>query len=125
MTACGEHWHWRQCVLDDGHEGAHRAIDGTERIAMDVWLRFAHPADEEAEYEANTYAERPDDEHDWHFIVEWYHNAVGQVTREQFGSYTEASAWLTNAGYDDYTSEMPPVLPPPIERDIDDDEDGA
>lgn len=121
---CNEYWNWRQCVLGDDHDGPHRAADGSERIRLDVWFNFAGPHDADPEYEANTYAERPDDEREWVFIVEWYHDAVGQITREEFDTYQRAATWLTDAGYDDYSSEPMPELPPRVERDIDD-EGGA
>ena len=66
---------------------------------LDVWLKFDGDADEEATYEANTFACS-----DGSFCVEWYHNDVGQVSRKWFDSYREATDWYATNGYEDYSS---------------------
>lgn len=75
-----------------------------ERKPLDVWLRFYDPPTDEsgeeyiAEYEANTF------EDDGRFVVEWYHNDVGQVTSVYFDTYKQATTWLEEAGYQDFSS---------------------
>lgn len=73
--------------------------------ALDVWLKFdaensgeGYPADEEASHEANTF------KRGGKFVVEWYHTAVGQISRKEFDSHAEAQAWLTAEGFQDFTS---------------------
>lgn len=75
----------------------------TEQVALDVWLRFDSPDDEEATYEANTF-KSVDARGVETFTVEWYHNAVGQVTKVSFPTYEAASAWLVAQGYQDFSS---------------------
>lgn len=74
-----------------------------EKTALDVWLRFDSPEDEEATYEANTYKD-VDAGGVEIYRVEWYHTAVGQVTTISFSTYEKARAWLEAAGYQDYSS---------------------
>ena len=74
-----------------------------EQIALDVWLRFDSPDDEETTYEANTFKE-VDANGVETYRVDWYHNSVGQVTEVSFSTYDEAKAWLEAAGYQDYSS---------------------
>lgn len=75
---------------------------------LDVWLRFADPEDypgltedelDESEYEANTFLNE-----DNTYRVEWYHTAVGQVSSKWFLTYAEATAWLEDVGYQDFSS---------------------
>lgn len=66
---------------------------------LDVWLRFDDPEDEEASHEANTFITEA-----LGFRVEWYHTAVGQVSSQEFDTYEAAAAWLTEAGYQDFTA---------------------
>ena len=72
--------------------------------ALDVWLKFYDPATDEddedylAEYEANTYREGEG------YRIEWYHNDVGQVTREHFDTLAEAHAWYERNGFQDFTA---------------------
>lgn len=68
------------------------------RPALDVWLKFDGPDDEDATLEANTYATADG------FEVEWYHTAVGQVTSVPFETLEAARAWLTSQGFEDYSS---------------------
>lgn len=79
------------------------------KIVLDVWLKFDEPDDEEASHEANVYVTEDYDRYSrvdaLEFVVEWYHTAVGQVTRGVFGTYGEARAWLEAAGYQDFTTE--------------------
>jgi len=71
---------------------------------LDVWLRFAKDDDETpeedevAESEANTY--RAGDG----FRVEWYHTAVGLVSHRHFSTYEQARTWLTDEGFQDFSS---------------------
>ena len=74
---------------------------------LDVWLRFHETPndadengdDEPAEAEANTYR-TPDG-----YRVEWYLNAVGLVKSPPlFDTYAKARAWLTDNGFQDFTS---------------------
>jgi hypothetical protein len=67
--------------------------------ALDVWLRFDAPDDEEASHEANTFRDV-----DGRYFVAWYHTAVGVVTHVFFDTYEEACAWLTEQGYQDFSS---------------------
>ncbi len=74
-----------------------------EQTALDVWLRFDSPDDEEATYEANTFKGVDADGVEI-YRVDWYHTAVGQVTEVPFSTYEEATAWLEAAGYQDFSS---------------------
>ncbi len=65
--------------------------------ALDVWLRIPE-GEEESEAEANTYQVEDG------FLVKWYLTAVGLVKRRWFATYTEAQAWLTAEGFEDYSS---------------------
>ena len=71
---------------------------------IDVWLRWngsgvdKNGDDELADYEANTF--RTTDG----FRVDWYLNAVGQVTSVWFDTYVAAQEWLTANEYQDFTS---------------------
>ena len=62
-----------------------------------VWL-FIEDDDDEPTYEANIV---PIDNG---YEVQWYHTAVGQVSTEWFVDVQSAEAWLTNAGYQDFSS---------------------
>lgn len=67
------------------------------RTALDVWLRIP-PGEEEAEAEANTY------DPGYGFEVEWYLTAVGLVKYQWFPTYDEARQWLTDQGFEDYST---------------------
>lgn len=80
-----------------------------ERKALDVWLKFTEPVEggmaaesdgEMATYEANTYQVGPSAG----FVVEWYHNDVGLVSRKWFATYEEARAWLESEGFEDFSA---------------------
>jgi len=73
----------RDCVCDDE--------------PLDVWLRIPD-GEEEAELEANTFRNGE------FYRVDWYHTAVGQVTSKTFATYDQARDWLTEEGFEDYTS---------------------
>jgi hypothetical protein len=66
--------------------------------ALDVWLRFDSPDDEESSAEANTY------EDNGVYRVEWCLTAVGLVKTRSFITYEDAVAWLTAEGFQDFTS---------------------
>ena len=76
----------------------------SERIPLDVWLKFYEPAMDDggedylAEYEANTYRSGNG------YVIEWYHNDVGQVTEEYFDTIGAAREWYATNGYEDYSS---------------------
>jgi hypothetical protein len=65
--------------------------------ALDVWLRFDSPEDEEASHEANTYLT------DTGYAVKWYHSAVGLVTTVDFDTLADAYDWYEANGYQDFT----------------------
>lgn len=67
------------------------------RKALDVWFKFTDD-DEEPTYEANTFRDGGA------FVVEWYHNDVGQVSEKHFDTYEEAVAWLVSEGFQDFTT---------------------
>lgn len=73
--------------------------DGDPNGPLDVWLRFESDNDDEASHEANTYF----NDNTGRYRVEWYSNAVGLVTHEEFDSYFDAQEWLERAGYIDFT----------------------
>lgn len=60
---------------------------------LDVWLRFERPDDEEAACEANTFRTADG------YRIEWYHTAVGLVSKEDFDTLDEAHAWYERNGY--------------------------
>ena len=66
---------------------------------LDVWLAFDDPNDEEASHEANTYRTEED-----RYRVEWYNTAVGLVFSREFATYDGAAEWLTDRGYQDFSS---------------------
>jgi hypothetical protein len=70
------------------------------RTAVSVWLRFDNDEDETPDYEANIIREE-----DGTFTVEWWHDAVGQVTQVRFETYEAACVWLEENNYRDFTSE--------------------
>lgn len=72
--------------------------EGDPNGALDVWLRFDSPEDEEASHEANTYRNE-----DGTYRVEWYHNAVGLVTTVDFDTLADAYDWYEANGYQDFT----------------------
>lgn len=69
------------------------------RKPLDVWLAFDHPDDEEASHEANVY-----ETDDGRYEIEWYHSAVGLVTSRTVHTYEAAAQWLTDMGYQDFSS---------------------
>jgi len=69
-----------------------------ESEPVDVWLKFDTPEDEESAWEANTYPEGD------RFYVAHYHTGVGLVTRVYFDTYAQACAWLTEQGFQDFSS---------------------
>lgn len=71
--------------------------DGDPNGALDVWLRFDSPEDEEASHEANTYLT------DTGYAVKWYHSAVGFVTTVDFDTLADAYDWYEANGYQDFT----------------------
>ena len=75
-----------------------RSIAKTQ-TPLDVWLAFDEPEDEEASHEANIFYTA-----DGKFDVQWYNNAVGLVTHREFETYAEAAQWLTDGGYQDFSS---------------------
>ena len=76
----------------------------SERIPLDVWLKFYEPATDDdgedylAEYEANTYRSGNG------YVIESYHNEVGQVAEEYFDTIGAAHEWYATNGYEDYSS---------------------
>ena len=76
----------------------------SERIPLDVWLKFYEPATDDdgedylAEYEANTYRSGTG------YVVEWYHNDVGLVRSVFFDTLELAHEWYATNGYEDYSS---------------------
>lgn len=66
---------------------------------LDVWLAFDDPNDEEASHEANTFLLGTG-----RYRVEWYNTAVGLVSWREFATYDKAAEWLTNNGYQDFSS---------------------
>lgn len=73
-------------------------VNRDAETALDVWLRFDSPEDEEAEAEANTFRDGD------LYRVEWYLTAVGLVTARSFTTYEAAAAWLTTEGFQDFNS---------------------
>ena len=79
--------------------------DGDPNGALDVWLQITsmeyddEPGElyDEVTAEANTY--RDDDS----YRIEWYHSAVGLVTREYFDTLADAYDWYEANGYQDFT----------------------
>lgn len=69
------------------------------KVPLDVWLLFDAPEDEEASHEANIFYTE-----DGTFSAQWYHNAVGLVSARRFETYAEAAQWLTDGGYQDFSS---------------------
>ncbi len=65
--------------------------------AIDVWLRFDHPDDEESSAEANTYLTETG------YRVEWYLTAVGLVKGVEFDTLADAYDWLEREGFTNYT----------------------
>lgn len=74
-------------------------MSAEEREALDVWFLFDLPEDEEASHEANIFRTA-----NGRFSAEWYNNAVGLVTAREFSTYEEAAKWLTDGGYQDFSS---------------------
>lgn len=64
---------------------------------IDVWLRIPDNV-EDAVAEANTYHD------DDRFRVDWCLSAVGWVKSRYFDSYDAAAKWLTDEGFQDFTS---------------------
>lgn len=66
---------------------------------LDAWLKFDDDDDETPSHEANTYRLKGGG-----YAVGWCHADVGLVVWETFPTYPDACAWLTSAGFDDFTS---------------------
>ena len=98
---------WQDVVevgtLIDPEDGDDMQIIGwvrdLEDKPLDVWLRL-YPDDEDglAELEANTY--KTDDG----YVVEWYHNDVGLVTKVHFDTLEDAHKWYEQEGFQDFSS---------------------
>lgn len=71
--------------------------DGDPNGALDVWLRFESPEDEEASHEANTYRDEDG------YVIKWYHSAVGLVTTVDFETLADAYDWYEREGFQDFT----------------------
>lgn len=71
------------------------AIDETP---TDVWYLFDDENDEDPSHEANIFR------HGDGYRVEWSNVDVGQVTKVDFDFYEKAQEWLTEAGYQDFSS---------------------
>ena len=67
-----------------------------------VWLKFDSNMDEEPSYEANIVEELEDGM--VIFVVEWYHTAVGQVSRREFKNLASAEHWLRERNFQDFSS---------------------
>lgn len=72
---------------------------------IDVWLKFDafwdedyDPEEDAASHESNTFQDGDG------YRVEWYLNAVGQVTKVYFDTYEDAVAWHMREGFEDYSS---------------------
>lgn len=63
-----------------------------------VWLQFDTDEDEGATREANIYRDGDG------YRVEWYHVAVGLVTRHHFDTLAAAEAFLIREGFENFTS---------------------
>lgn len=67
--------------------------------SLDVWLRFNDNYDTElAEYEANTFMTVTG------YLIEYYHNDVGQVSSVEFDTLADAYAWYEENGFEDFSS---------------------
>lgn len=64
-----------------------------------VWLAFDSETDEEPSHEANIFRGGPSA-----FTVEHCHTGVGLITTEHFDTLAQAEAWLTEAGFQDFSS---------------------
>lgn len=64
----------------------------------EVWLKFEDPEDEEAELEAFVY------ERGFIIFVDWWHSAVGKVTRRSYPNRYDAHKWLLSEGFENYTA---------------------
>lgn len=67
--------------------------------ALEVWLKFDTPEDEETTAEALVW------EDGGQFRVDWDLTAVGLVTSVYFNTHEEARTWLEREGFEDYTAE--------------------
>lgn len=65
---------------------------------IDVWFKFDSDEDEECTHEANTYQTENG------YVVEWYLNSVGLVSRVEFDTLDEAHAWYEREGFQDFSS---------------------
>lgn len=75
------------------------ATERDQYLIHNVWLLIPEEdnPDGEASHEANIVA-------DGHgYSVDWYHVDVGLVHHEWFPDLADAQAWLTKAGYADFT----------------------
>ena len=64
---------------------------------LDVWFKFYEPANED-DGEASTYRSGNG------YVIESYHNEVGQVAEEYFDTIGAAHEWYATNGYEDYSS---------------------
>lgn len=71
----------------------------TTKTPLDVWMHFENETDEEPDQEANTF-----EDGDGGYFVERYHTAVGYGNQRRFKTYDEAVAWLTELGFQDFSS---------------------
>jgi hypothetical protein len=70
-----------------------------EGKALDVWMHFEQEDDEEPDHEANVFFNA-----DGTYRADWYHVSVGQITSRTFPTYAEATKWLEDGGYIDFSS---------------------
>lgn len=69
---------------------------------IDVWLKFDDDTDDEATYEANTFATL--DSGETRYAIRYYHSDVGQITEVRFATLAEAYAWYEAHGFQDFTT---------------------
>lgn len=65
---------------------------------IDVWFKFETDTCEEPTHEANTFKTAEG------YRVEWYLNAVGQVTNVDFDTLEDAHAWYEREGFQDFSA---------------------
>lgn len=107
----GAHWgpspdgtpaiEFRLAVSNEAIRTEYRALAAELRaMALDVWLKFEEPDDEEPYLEGNTFKNE-----DGSYRADWYHVSVGEVSSESFPTYEAAEAWWEKNGFQDFTSE--------------------
>jgi len=69
------------------------------RTPVDIWLKFETPVDEEPSFEGNTFPTE-----DGRYCLEWYHTAVGQVSRKWVDTYADAVRFWESNGFQDFSS---------------------